>query len=137
MKESLIKIEKDSSIYLNKDTTICLNGTEFKVILKMENSESYYHSYYNLYNKELIPSLRTQIRLLNEVLGLDTLQLQIDKAQKSNDKALIAQAESNYNAALKTKNKVKFKLIFWKSLAIIEGGVILVITAAGIAIIYL
>jgi hypothetical protein len=117
-------MKKDTTIYLSKDTVICLNGEEFRVVLKMSNAYDYYYNAYYVHTEKLIPNLRTQITLLNEVLEIEEYQKEINKAISTGDQALIAQARDNYTKKAKDFKKIKRQLIFYKTLSIAEAVVI-------------
>lgn len=124
-----------TTIYLNKDTTICLDGEEFKVILKISNAEEYYHAAYDLHIDQLT-SLRNQIRILEEVMSIDSLQMALMDAAKSGDKALIEKAKSDYDAHNKAFKKISRRLVFWKVVAIVEAGMIVGLTTAVLILVY-
>lgn len=124
-----------TTIYLNKDTTICLDGEEFRVILKISNAEEYYHSAYDIHIEQLT-SLRNQIRILEEVMSIDSLQTALMDAAKSGDKVLIDKAKADYDAHNKAFKKISRRLIFWKVVAIVEAGIIVGLTTTTLILVY-
>lgn len=101
----------------------------------MSNAEEYYHTAYDLHMTQLT-SLRNQIRLLEEVMSIDSLQLALKDAVKSGDQALIAKAKEDYNAHNKAFKKISRNLVFWRAVALLEAGVIVVLTATTFILIY-
>ena len=102
----------------------------------MSNAEEYYHAAYDVHSEQII-SLKDQIKLLNEVLEIDSLQKDLKQAIASGDKIRIQLAKDKYKEANKARDKIARKLIFWKTLAIGEGIALVVITGVGLVLVYL
>jgi hypothetical protein len=83
-----------------------------------------------------LTSLRQQVRILEEVLSIDSLQMALKDAAKSGDSVLIAKAKETYDAHNKAFKKISRRLVFWKVVAIVEAGVIVVLTATTFLLIY-
>lgn len=72
-----------------------------------------------------------QLKLQQDLIGLDSAYIDLQAARASNDLALIAQAEHDYTELLKKQKSIKwltFKLKFWKIVAIVEGTVIIILS---------
>jgi len=102
----------------------------------MSNAEEYYHSAYNVHTEQLI-SLRKQVRLLEEVLELSDLQAEIVEAIRVGDTGAIETAKKKYEEHQKLFKKISRKLVFWKTVAIIESGIIVGFTVTIIVLAYL
>ena len=102
----------------------------------MSNAEEYYHSAYNVHTEQLV-SLRKQVKLLEEVLELSDLQAEIVEAIRVGDTGAIEAAKQKYEDHKKLFNKISRKLAFWKTVAIIESGIIVGLTTTVLILTYL
>lgn len=102
----------------------------------MANAEEYYHISYDQHTEQ-ITSLRKQIRIYEEVLSIDSLQIALKEAVRSGDNARIEKARLDLKMNEKALKKITRQLIFWKVVAIIEGVALLVLTATGLILIYI
>jgi hypothetical protein len=94
----------------------------------MSNAEEYYHTAYDLHMTQLT-SLRKQVKILEEVLELDALQADLKDAIRSGDTARIEAAKIKYDEYHKANKKIRRQLVFWKTVAVLEGVVIIVLSA--------
>lgn len=102
----------------------------------MSNAEEYYHAAYNVHTEQLV-TLRKQIKLLEEVLEINDLQAELVEAIRVGDTAAVELAKEKYEEHLKLFKKISRKLAIWKTIAVIESGIIIGLTTTVIVLAYL